>query len=395
MAPYCLASGSACHDATTPPTAHLISPTWSSHTACGAWCGPGDAPPSWGSWWRTPWSDLGELLTSEVITEALRLSLISSLAAAALSLVLGVPLAWILARYDFPGRALVRALVIMPMVLPPVVGGAALLFALGRRGLVGEPLYDATGFLLPFSIWGVIVATTFIALPFLVLTVEGGLRNLDQRYEAAAATLGARRWTVFRKITLPLIGPALASGIVLAWARALGEFGATVTFAGNLQGRTQTMPLRGVRRTRAGPGSRHRIEPRPRSDLAHGARAPPRSMVARPMSLDARLLVQRNAGFRLDASLTVEPGETVALLGPNGAGKSTAVSALAGIVPLDSGHVTLDGRVLDDPARDVFVPPEDRHVGVVFQDYLLFPHMSVIDNVVFALRNQALEQDAG
>ena len=199
--------------------------------------------PLLGLLWRTPWSDLGELLTSEVITEALRLSLISSLAAAALSLVLGVPLAWILARYDFPGRALVRALVIMPMVLPPVVGGAALLFALGRRGLVGEPLYDATGFLLPFSIWGVIVATTFIALPFLVLTVEGGLRNLDQRYEAAAATLGARRWTVFRKITLPLIGPALASGIVLAWARALGEFGATVAFAGNLQGRTQTMPL--------------------------------------------------------------------------------------------------------------------------------------------------------
>ena len=193
--------------------------------------------------WRTPWSDLIGLLAKPMIAEALRLSVITSLAAAALSTLLGVPLAWFLARYHFPGHALLRGLVILPMVLPPVVGGAALLFAFGRQGLVGRPAYDATGFLLPFSLWGVIVATTFISLPFLVLTVESGLRNLDQRYEAAAATLGARRWTVFWRITLPLISPSLASGIVLAWARALGEFGATITFAGNLQSKTQTMPL--------------------------------------------------------------------------------------------------------------------------------------------------------
>jgi molybdate transport system permease protein len=129
------------------------------------------------------------------------------------------------------------------MVLPPVVGGAALLFALGRRGIVGGPLYDATGFVLPFSIWGVIIANTFVAMPVLVVTVEAAFVNMDQRYEGAAATLGASRLTVFRRVTLPMIAPSLAGGLVLTWARALGEFGATATFAGNLQGRTQTLPL--------------------------------------------------------------------------------------------------------------------------------------------------------
>ena len=163
--------------------------------------------------------------------------------AAFISLLLGVPLAWVLARINFPGRHIVRAIVTLPMVLPPVVGGAALLFALGRRGVIGEPINDATGFLLPFSVWGVVVANVFVAMPFLVVTVEGALRNLDGRHEAAAATLGASRLTVFRRITLPMISPSLRAGLVLAWARALGEFGATVTFAGNLQGRTQTLPL--------------------------------------------------------------------------------------------------------------------------------------------------------
>jgi molybdate transport system permease protein len=131
----------------------------------------------------------------------------------------------------------------LPLVLPPVVGGAALLFAMGRRGLLGGPLNDATGLLLPFSIWGVILANTFVAMPFLVITVEGALRNLDRRFEGAAATLGAGKWTVLRRITLPMIGPPLLAGLVLTWARAFGEFGATITFAGNLQGRTQTLPL--------------------------------------------------------------------------------------------------------------------------------------------------------
>ena len=182
-------------------------------------------------------------MASDVVVDALKLSLLTSVLAAFISLLLGVPLAWVLARINFPGRHIVRAIVTLPMVLPPVVGGAALLFALGRRGVIGEPINDATGFLLPFSVWGVVVANVFVAMPFLVVTVEGALRNLDGRHEAAAATLGASRLTVFRRITLPMISPSLRAGLVLAWARALGEFGATVTFAGNLQGRTQTLPL--------------------------------------------------------------------------------------------------------------------------------------------------------
>lgn len=192
---------------------------------------------------ETPWRRLGELITSTVVLDALRLSLITSVLAAVISLLLGVPLAWLLARVDFPFRRFVRALVTLPMVLPPVVGGAALLFALGRRGVVGEPLESATGFLFPFSLWGVVLANVFVAMPFLVVTVEGALSNLDGRHESAAATLGASPLTVFRRVTLPMIGPSLRAGLVLAWARALGEFGATVTFAGNLQGRTQTLPL--------------------------------------------------------------------------------------------------------------------------------------------------------
>ncbi len=192
---------------------------------------------------RVPWSDIPALLRGDVVTDALRLSLVTSLAATAIAAVVGIPLAWLMARVEFPGRSFARGLVTLPLVLPPVVGGAALLFALGRRGLIGEPLNQATGLLLPFSTWGVVVANTFVAMPFLVITVEAALRNLDPRYEGAAATLGAGRWTVLRRVTLPMIAPSLVAGLVLTWARAFGEFGATITFAGNLQGRTQTLPL--------------------------------------------------------------------------------------------------------------------------------------------------------
>ncbi len=192
---------------------------------------------------RVPWSELPDLLTSDVVTDALRLSMVASLSATAIALILGIPLAWLLARVEFPGKPVARGVVTLPLVLPPVVGGAALLFALGRRGLVGEPLGEVTGLLLPFSTWGVIIATTFVAMPFLVITVEGALRNMDRRFEGAAATLGASRWTVMRRVTLPMITPSLLAGLVLTWARAFGEFGATITFAGNLQGRTQTLPL--------------------------------------------------------------------------------------------------------------------------------------------------------
>jgi molybdate transport system permease protein len=160
-----------------------------------------------------------------------------------LCLLLGVPLAWALARVRFRGRKLVRALVTVPLVLPPVVGGIALLLTLGRRGVVGEPLADMFDVQIPFTTAAVVIAQTFVALPFLVLSVEGALRSADQRFDEVAATLGAGRWWTFVRVTLPLVGPGVASGAVLAWARALGEFGATITFAGSVGGVTQTMPL--------------------------------------------------------------------------------------------------------------------------------------------------------
>ncbi|MEV7451864.1 molybdate ABC transporter permease subunit [Streptomyces nigra] len=192
---------------------------------------------------RAPWRSMPDLLTSTEVWQALRLSLVCATAATVVSLVVGVPLAWLLARVEFPGRRLVRALVTLPLVLPPVVGGVALLMALGRNGVVGRLLDDWFGVTLPFTTAGVVVAEAFVAMPFLVISVEGTLRAADPRYEEAAATLGASRFTAFRRVTLPLVAPGIAAGAVLAWARALGEFGATITFAGNFPGRTQTMPL--------------------------------------------------------------------------------------------------------------------------------------------------------
>ncbi len=194
--------------------------------------------------WRAPWSGLLDELGDSEVRQALRLSLVCSLCATALSLLVGVPLAWVLARGRFPGRRLLRALTTLPMVLPPVVGGVALLLAFGRRGLAGQWLDSWFGITLPFTTAGAILAETFVAMPFLVLTAEAGFRSADQRLEEAARTLGARPWTVFRRVTLPLVGPSLAAGAVLAWARALGEFGATITFAGNFPGETQTTPLK-------------------------------------------------------------------------------------------------------------------------------------------------------
>ncbi|MEU1390624.1 MULTISPECIES: ABC transporter permease [unclassified Nonomuraea] len=192
---------------------------------------------------RAPWSTLLRRLAEPHVLEALRLSLLCATVATAFCLLLGVPLAWLLARVSFPGRRLVRALVTVPLVLPPVVGGVALLLVLGRRGLAGQWLESAFGITLPFTTAGVIVAEAFVAMPFLVISVEGALRGADQRFEEAAATLGASRWTVFRRVTLPMVMPGVVAGAVLCWARALGEFGATITFAGNFPGTTRTMPL--------------------------------------------------------------------------------------------------------------------------------------------------------
>ena len=192
---------------------------------------------------RVPWNDLPHLLAQNRVLTALRLSLECATIATVVSVALGVPLAWVLARVRLPGMSVVRALVTLPLVLPPVVGGVALLMALGRNGVFGRYLDEWFGYSLPFTTTGVVVAETFVAMPFLVVSVEGALRSADHELEEAAATLGASRTAVFIRVTLPLVAPSVAAGAVLAWARALGEFGATITFAGNLPGTTQTGPL--------------------------------------------------------------------------------------------------------------------------------------------------------
>lgn len=192
---------------------------------------------------RTPWRQFTADLSATGTWTALRLSLECATAATGISLLLGVPLAWLLARTALPGRGLARALVTVPLVLPPVVGGMALLLVFGRNGVLGGSLYRWFGVSLPFTTPGVIMAETFVALPFLVIAVETALHALDPEMEEAAATGGAGRWQVFRWVTLPNLLPAIGAGAVLSWARALGEFGATITFAGDFPGTTQTMPL--------------------------------------------------------------------------------------------------------------------------------------------------------
>ena len=192
---------------------------------------------------RVSWSTLGSDLTSSVALDALRLSLVCSLGATGLSVVLGLPLAWLLARTEFRGKSLVRAITVLPLVLPPVVGGVALLLAFGRDGLLGRPLFDWLGIQFTFSTAGVVLAETFVAMPFLIVTVEAALQMTDVRFEEVAASLGAGRWATFRLVTAPMIWSSLIAGVALTWARSLGEFGATITFAGDIEGRTQTLPL--------------------------------------------------------------------------------------------------------------------------------------------------------
>lgn len=192
---------------------------------------------------RAPWSQLPERLTRPGVGQALWLSAGCATASTAVALVLGVPLGWQLARGRLRAAAVVRAVVLVPLLLPPIVGGIGLLAALGRRGLVGRWLDAGFGVRLPFSTAGVIVAVSYVALPFAVVTAEAAFRSVDPRLEQAAATLGASPAVVARTVSLPTVLPALGAGALLAWARSLGEFGATVTFAGNLPGRTQTLPL--------------------------------------------------------------------------------------------------------------------------------------------------------
>ncbi|WP_369148891.1 ABC transporter permease [Streptomyces sp. R44] len=360
---------------------------------------------------RTEWGELAGHLSAPGTVTALKLSLLVSFWALGLSLLLGVPLAWLLARVRFPGKALVRSLVLLPMVLPPTVGGVALLLAFGRRGLLGPWLESTFGITFPFHTSGAVLAATFVAMPFLVISLEGALGGLRPRYEETAASLGASPVRVFFTVTLPMVAPGVVAGAALTWARALGEFGATITFAGNLPGTTQTLPLQvylllqdepeaatsvsllllaiamGVlialrgRWTGIPVDRRPRPAPEPVEDPEPGTAAsdaPEAEQSGDRWSLHAEV-----TGFtRL--TLDAEPGTTIAVVGPNGAGKTTLLRALLGLTPRAHADLTLG-------ATDVTaLPPHRRRVAWVPQDGALFPHMSALANTAYGLRAQGV-----
>ncbi|MFJ8298361.1 ABC transporter permease [Streptomyces sp. NPDC094447] len=355
---------------------------------------------------RTHWSDLGTHLTSPGVVEALKLSLLVSFAALGVSLLLGVPLAWLLARVDFPGKTLVRSLVLLPMVLPPTVGGVALLLGFGRRGLLGPWLEDTFGIILPFHTSGAVLAAAFVAMPFLVISLEGTLAGLKPSYEETASSLGASPVRVFFTVTLPMVAPGLAAGAALSWARALGEFGATITFAGNLPGATQTLPLQvylllqdapeaatsvsllllviamavlvGLRGRWTGQAGRPRTaaaKPEPAAAILATAEEPP----APARKTDPWPLHADVTGFN-ELTMDAEPGTTIAVVGENGAGKTTLLRALLGLTPRAHAHLTLGD--LDVTA----LPPHKRQVAWVPQDGALFPHLNALANTAYGLR---------
>lgn len=362
---------------------------------------------------RTSWSELSTHLTAEPTTQALRLSLLVSLWSLGLSLLFGVPLAWLLARVPFPGKAFVRSLVLLPMVLPPTVGGVALLLAFGRRGLLGPWLEDTFGITLPFHTSGAVLAATFVAMPFLVISLEGALGGLRPRYEETAASLGASPVRVFLTVTLPMVAPGLIAGAALTWARALGEFGATITFAGNLPGTTQTLPLQvylllqespeaatsvsllllaiamivliALRGRWTGtPGDhRERYAPRPEEPTGTDVLPEPPSYVTESAPQERWPLHADVTGFtRL--TLDAAPGTTLAVVGPNGAGKTTLLRALLGLTP--RAHAEL--RLGDSEVTDL--PPHRRGVAWVPQDGALFPHLSALSNTAYGLRTHGV-----
>ncbi|MFB7586140.1 ABC transporter permease [Streptomyces sp. NPDC056169] len=380
---------------------------------------------------RTEWGAFGAHLTDPGTVQALKLSLVVSFWALGLSLLLGVPLAWLLARVPFRGKAIVRSLVLLPMVLPPTVGGVALLLAFGRRGLLGPWLESTFGITFPFHTSGAVLAATFVAMPFLVISLEGALGGLRPRYEETAASLGASPIRVFFTVTLPMVAPGLLAGAALTWARALGEFGATITFAGNLPGTTQTLPLHvylllqeepeaatsvsllllaiamGVlvalrgRWTGTPASAPRRTAPvpdptsEPGAGSGFGAGAEPASGPGPesgpgPDSGSAPEAGSQPAGGRwalraevdgfTELTLGAEPGTTIAVVGPNGAGKTTLLRALLGLTP--RAHAAL--RLGDTDVTGL--PPHRRRVAWVPQDGALFPHLSALSNTAYGLR---------
>ena len=441
--------------------------------------------PLGGMLWRIDWAHLGALLTSESSLAALSLSLRTALVSTALCVVLGCPLALVLARSDSRGLTVLRPLVLLPLVLPPVVGGIALLHTFGRMGLLGRPL-GLLGLDIAFSTAAVVLAQTFVALPFLVVSLEGALRTAGTRYEQVAAGLGASPTRTLFRVTLPLALPAVLSGAALSFARCLGEFGATLTFAGSLEGVTRTLPLEiylqretdpdaavalslllvlvallvvglstparrrrgaGFRASLAGSfgrrgahGAAEHSDPgrlaenwvpestgeelavptaavpsrdgggagvrssgaasrsttvtgteetrHAPSGQVGGARSTRNPSLGTPESAGLRVTVAHDQR-RVAAEFTVEPGETVTLLGANGVGKSTVFGMVAGLIAPDRGSVHVGSRCVvgaGPDERSAWVPAHRRGVALMAQEPLLFPHLSVLENVAFGPR---------
>ncbi|WP_244960218.1 molybdate ABC transporter permease subunit [Actinomyces faecalis] len=382
---------------------------------------------------RVAWADLPALLGSETARAALGLSLRTCLVATLVSVVLGVPTALVLAR-PWPGVHLARVLAVLPMTMPPVVAGIALLATLGKRGVLG-PVLDRLGLQVSFTTAAVVIAQVFVAMPYLVVTLEAALRSRDTHEETVARTLGAGPWTVLTRITLPLVAPALARGTALALGRSLGEFGATIAFAGSKEGVTRTMPLAIYLERENDTATalalavvlialsfvvvgvtnlpwnhllaRRRFSTRPArssSGPAQKAATPPAAdgngLACQPLSLhrdghgtprgqqvDLSFSL-RERGVTVD--LAVPAGGATAIIGPNGSGKSTACAVLTGLLPAEDGQVRVGGRLLDGDG--VLVPAGRRDVALLAQSPGIFTHMSVLDNVAFGPRCRGMSR---
>ena len=380
---------------------------------------------------RVSWGQLPQLLATPSAQAALWLSIRTCLSSTVVCVVLGVPLALLLAR-SWPGVRIARILAVLPMTMPPVVAGIALLSTLGNRGLLGAHLKE-WGVPIAFSTTAVVIAQVFVSMPFLVVTLEAALRSRDKRAEVTARSLGAGPWRVLVQVTLPLATPALARGTALALGRSLGEFGATIAFAGSKEGVTRTMPLAiylerekdtatslalaavliGLSFIIVGATNidwgrvASRLLPRGglRGHQDHDAAASePRGAQVSSQGGDERIPESPRDGGRGEdlqvafelperdvvIDLEVEAGRTTALVGPNGSGKSTVCSVVAGLLDAENGQVVLGGRVLDGTGG--FVRAGRRRVALLSQEPGVFTHMSVLGNVVFALRCQGVSR---
>ena len=329
------------------------------------------------------------------IWQITRFTLLTAVTATALMVPPGLLLAWLLARRRFRGRVLLETFVSLPLVMPPVATGLILLLLFSPRGPIGSVL-ARLGIDVVFTWRAVVLAMTVMGLPLFVRTLRAGFEQVDQRYEAIAATLGAPPLRVFFSITLPLAFPALAAGAVLGFARAIGEFGATIMIAGSIPGVDEDAPGRDLHvhrnrsrprcRRAAGRFGRHRLRRAVGVELSHvSCRAP--HMIA----LDFRI---EQGSFTLDVNQRLEARVTV-LFGPSGAGKTTVLDAIAGLRTPVRGSIALNGRTVYSSGGGINLPPHKRHVGYVSQDIALFPHLDVRRNVTYGQRpGQRLSLDS-